>query len=67
MSDYRVAWMIELKANSPEDAAAKALEIQRNPESIATHFTIAERCECGEFHVEECVDVDLMRIDTKTH
>ncbi len=38
--EYRVTWIIELDADSFEDAANQALEIQRDPESLATHFTI---------------------------
>ncbi len=37
---YRVTWIIDLDAESFEDAARKALEIQRNPNSIATHFVV---------------------------
>lgn len=35
-----VKWEIELDADSPIDAAIKALAIQRNPESIATVFSV---------------------------
>ena len=31
---YKVKWEIELDAESPEEAAKLALEIQRDPESI---------------------------------
>jgi hypothetical protein len=41
MAQYRVTWDIELDADSPEDAARKALEIQRDPNSIATVFDVA--------------------------
>lgn len=53
---------IEVEADSPGDAARHALEIQRDPESIATAFTVDEqtvdlryRCNlCGElFTVQE--------------
>ena len=37
---YRVVWEIDIDADSIEDAARKALEIQRDPESTATCFTI---------------------------
>ena len=38
--DYLVIWEIDLKAESPREAAQQALEIQRDPESIATVFTV---------------------------
>ena len=40
--EYRVIWTIDLDANSPEDAARKALAIQRDPASIATCFVITD-------------------------
>lgn len=39
--EYRVTWYIDIYAASPEDAARRALEIQRDPESIATIFDVA--------------------------
>lgn len=47
MPEFRVWWQIDLEADSPEDAAEKALVIQRNPESIATVFTVGERVAMG--------------------
>jgi hypothetical protein len=40
--EYSVTWTIDLDAESPEDAARKALEIHRDPESIATHFIVRD-------------------------
>lgn len=40
MKRYHVTWDIDLHADSPEAAAREALRIQRNPESIATVFTV---------------------------
>lgn len=41
MANYKVFWDIDIEdCDSPEEAAAKALEIQRDPESIATVFTV---------------------------
>jgi hypothetical protein len=37
---YKVTWEIDLPAESPREAAEKALAIQRNPESIATIFEV---------------------------
>ena len=39
---YRVTWEIDIDAESFEDAARKALEIQRDPGSIATCFVITD-------------------------
>ena len=41
--EYTVTWVIDLDADSPEDAARKALDVQRDPESIATCFDVAIR------------------------
>lgn len=50
--EYFVQWEIELYASSPRAAAEKALAIQRDPESISTHFRIAD-------NVLGWIDVDL--------
>lgn len=42
MPNYRVKWEIDLDANDPQDAARRALEIQRDPDSIATFFEVLE-------------------------
>ena len=39
---HRVTWEIDLDAASPRAATEKALEIQRDSESIATVFSIRE-------------------------
>ena len=40
--NYYVTWSIELEATSPKAAAEMALEIQRDPESIATVFMVSD-------------------------
>lgn len=40
MPSYRVVWCIDIDAENPEDAARQALNIQRDPESIATWFDV---------------------------
>ena len=40
MTDYYIEWSIDLEADSPRDAARKALEIMRDPASIATCFNV---------------------------
>ncbi len=42
MPEYRVKWEIDLDANSPEDAARRALQIQRDRQSITTVFEVRE-------------------------
>ena len=53
MTTYSIKWKIEIDAKTPEDAARKALEIQRDPASIATVFDV---------HDEDgnCTRVDLL-------
>ncbi len=41
MPQFLVTWTIEIDADSAEAAAKEALEIHRDPESIATVFTVA--------------------------
>lgn len=38
--EYRVTWTIDVNAESFEDAALVAMRVQRDPESIATHFEV---------------------------
>ena len=40
--EYRVTWIIDLDAESFEDAARLAREIQLDPDSLATHFMITD-------------------------
>jgi len=40
MKTCLVSWEIDIDAENPMDAALKALEIQRNSESIATVFRV---------------------------
>jgi hypothetical protein len=37
---FRVRWEIDIEADSPKEAAQKALEIHRDPGSIATIFEV---------------------------
>jgi len=39
---YVVTWEMDIEAETPEAAAAKALEIHRDPESVATFFAVRE-------------------------
>lgn len=54
---YRVRWEIDLDATDLDDAAARALAIHRDPESIATYFEVTEHGSDGptaivDFHPE---------------
>lgn len=40
MRTYRVKWEIDIDADSPREAAERALEIQQNPESTAVVFDV---------------------------
>jgi hypothetical protein len=44
---YHVIWEIDLDSETPKEAAERALEIHRDPESIATVFHV--RDEYGNF------------------
>ena len=41
MTSYRVVWQIEIDAESPLDAARRALHMQRLTDSTATVFTVS--------------------------
>jgi hypothetical protein len=40
---YRVTWTIDIDADNPEAAAREALEIQRDPMSIAVSFDVTDK------------------------
>ena len=61
MGLYKVTWEIDLEADSPEEAARLALEIHRDPESIATTFDISAH------HEEVDCTVDLAEGTTVYH
>jgi hypothetical protein len=52
--NYHVNWEIELYAESPMDAARKALAIQRDPQSLASVFVVTG--EDGEMHHIDLAD-----------
>lgn len=43
MPEYLVRWEMDIVADSPQEAAQKALEIHRDEDSIATHFLVYQR------------------------
>lgn len=54
---YRVMWVIDVEADSHMEAAKMALEIQRDPTSLATVFTVLSKD-------GQCVKLDT---DTSFH
>jgi hypothetical protein len=56
MKTYSIKWTMEIDAGTPEEAARKALEIHRDPASIATVFDVYD--EEG-----NCTRVDLLEQD----
>ncbi|MBM4719713.1 hypothetical protein GS449_14865 [Rhodococcus hoagii] len=40
MPEFNVVWEMDIEADSRREAAEKALAIHRNPESIATVFSV---------------------------
>jgi hypothetical protein len=42
MKTYRIVWTIEIEAESPEQAAKEAREIQLDSESEATNFEVLD-------------------------
>jgi len=58
---FLVAWEIDIDADSPESAARRALEIQRDPESTAVVFDVMPIDEAGvDPSKAQTVRIDLM-------
>ena len=55
MALYQVSWHIAVEAESHFEAAKKALEIQRDCESIATVFSVRNEDEAGS---EKIIDLE---------
>lgn len=49
---YYITWNIDIEANSVQEAVLKALEIQRDPDSIATWFTVSKSGEKRELLID---------------
>lgn len=54
MKEYKVVWEIDIEAESAEEAARIARNIQLNDASIATVFNVYDNSGC-------CKDVDLLK------
>jgi hypothetical protein len=58
MPEYTVTWVMGgIDAESPREAAEKALTIHRNPESIAVVFTVTQEGPGGRIIHEEEIDL----------
>jgi len=62
MSEFTVTWIIDIEADSALEAAQKAQEIQRDPDSIATVFSVMDRSTDGDNW-----DVDLATGEVESH
>jgi hypothetical protein len=67
MNEYLVTWSVDVDADDPHEAAAKALEMQRDPSSTALVFEVAEVTPASGIHPcklgETVVEVDLYAED----
>lgn len=52
---YRVTWRFDVDADNPAEAAAMALIVQRDTESVATVFDVSHK----KGQVETIVTIDL--------
>jgi hypothetical protein len=57
MNEYQVTWVVDVDADNPQDAAAKALEMQRDPSSTALVFEVGEILPYGVESPGEVVDL----------
>ncbi|ANO35474.1 hypothetical protein A6E01_19875 (plasmid) [Vibrio breoganii] len=51
MSSYKIVWEVELEADSPEQAAKLAREMQLDKESEALHFNVTDEVTGDEIEV----------------
>lgn len=59
MPEYVVRWQMDFEADTPEDAARKALAVHRDPRSIATVFNVDDGSASVEVDLgEESGDVE---------
>jgi len=61
---FRVSWVIDIEADSAEAAAREALRIQRDPDSIATVFTVVATKE-GAAVSAQSEQIDLTETDQR--
>lgn len=63
MPEFRVSWAIDLTADTPRHAARLAREIQRDIDSLATVFTVANITDDGPSASGQPVTIDLTAPD----
>lgn len=56
MALYKVSWTIEVDADTPEQAAGLAREIQQDPVSTATVFNVTRKDRKGTLHVIDTLE-----------
>ncbi len=66
MAEYHVMWEIELDASDSVDAARKAQEIQRDPDSLATVFEVTRVHDDAELGTRRSVVTDTVDLDAPT-
>lgn len=54
MATFKVIWEVDLDATNPREAAKLALAMQRDPNSIATFFSVYPEDE-----EDDCFNIDL--------
>ena len=59
---YRVIWEIDLDADTPREAAELARDFQRNPDTMATVYTV-ESYKDSYWEREDTVTIDLSETD----
>jgi hypothetical protein len=64
MGYYKVTWTIDVEADTPEKAAIQALQIQRDPNSIATVFQVLTPSTHNSYYVQ---NVDVSALDEEGH
>lgn len=61
MSEYLVVWRIALDANDARSATEEACKIMQDKDSTALVFGVCARCDCGEYHIVDEKEIDLLR------
>lgn len=59
MTEHLVSWVIDIEADTPEEAAMKARAIQLDPHSMATIFDVTPQAADGRFYHHNRVRLDL--------
>jgi len=67
MRTMRVTWEIDIEADTPEEAAERALEIQRNQYSTATVFTVIDKGKKHEIDLTPSNPIDVAMKQAEKH